>query len=224
MTMPRALIIACRQIEKELEALLVKTACRAPVLYLPRELHLSPDKLRVYLLELLGRISNVDFVLLPTGQCGNGTVGIVSPHASLVLPRCSDCIDILLSMSGGQPALRPTDSFFLTDSWLEGEHSVLAEYEYAKKKYEPDQVESIMEMCYGNYRYFTFVDTGAYDVEPACERIREMAAAAEMEIDVRRGECALLEKMLRSLETGDFDDDFLVLPPGVEVSQKHYLS
>jgi len=174
-------------------------------------------------MELFTRVSNVDYVILPTGQCGNGTVGLVCPHATLVLPRCTDCIDTLLSTADGPATDRPTHSFFLTESWLEGDHSVVAEYEYSKNKYNAEQVSSILEMCYGNYESFTFVDTGAYDIPAAKSRIVELAEAAGLSIDVRKGECAVLRKLLSSIDAGVFDDDYIVVAPNIEVTQAHFL-
>jgi hypothetical protein len=210
-------MLACRNIENELLAAMNAAGSDVPVLFIPRESHLLADKLRTCLQGMIDSLINVDYILLPMGRCGNGTLGLVSKNASLVLPRCSDCIDLLLSEDRLNPK-RPQYAYFLTDGWLGSPSSIDTEYSYSLNKYGDKTGKEIIRMIYQNYRYFTFVDTNSYDLEAAKEKIIPLAGTAGMEINSMDGPCGVLRKMARL----EFDGDFAVIPPGEAVGEAHF--
>jgi hypothetical protein len=210
-------MLACRNIENELLAAMKAAGSGFPVLFIPRETHLLSDKLRAYLQGLIDSLENVDHILLPMGRCGNGTLGLVSKKASLVLPRCNDCIDLLLSGGHLKPE-RPRHAYFLTAGWLGSPSSIDTEYSYSVNKYGDTTGKEIIRMIYQNYRYFTFVDTNSYDLEAAKEKIMPLAGTAGMEINSMDGPCGVLQKMARL----EFDGNFAVIPPGEAVSEAHF--
>jgi hypothetical protein len=213
----RYIMFACRNIENELLAALNDAGSDFPVFFIPRETHLVSNKLREYLQGAIDSLENVDFILLPMGRCGNGVLGLVSKNASLVLPRCNDCIDLLLSGSRLKPE-RPRYAYFLTDGWLGSPSSIDTEYSYSIHKYGDKTGEEIIRMIYQNYRYFTFVDTKSYDLEAAKEKIMPLVRTTGMEINRMEGPCGVLRKMARL----ELDDNFAVVPPGEPVSEAHF--
>jgi hypothetical protein len=214
-------MFACRNIENELLSAVNAAGNAAgsgfPILFIPRETHLISNKLREYLQGAIDSLENVDFILLPMGRCGNGTLGLVSKKASLVLPRCNDCIDLLLSDDSLKPE-RPKYAYFLTDGWLGSPSSIDTEYSYSLNKYGDETGKEIIRMIYCNYKYFTFVDTASYDLEAAKEKILPLARTTEMRINEMSGPCGVLKKMVRL----DFDGNFTIIPPGEPVSEKHF--
>jgi len=214
--MTRDIMLACNNLKNEILNILSTIKADYPVLFIPTELHLFPDKLRNYLQSTIDSLVNVDRILLPMGRCGNGTLGLVSKNASLVLPKCGDCIDLLLSGGRIEPE-RPKYSYFLTAGWLGSRASIDTEYNYTINKYGKKAVH-IIRTIYNNYKYFTLVDTKSYDLEKAREAITPLASAVNIEINRMEGPCGVLRKML-SL---DFDANFLIVPPGVPVSEEQF--
>jgi hypothetical protein len=210
-------MLACRNIENELFAAVGAAGSDFPVFFIPRETHLLADKLRDYLQGVIDSLENVDYILLPMGRCGNGTLGLVSKKASLVLPKCNDCIDLLLSGERLNPR-RPQYAYFLTDGWLGFPSSIDSEYSYSLNKYGDKTGKEIIRMIYNHYKYFTLVDTGSYDLEAAKEKIAPLARTAGMQINQMGGPCGVLKKMARL----EFDGDFAVVPPGEAVGEGHF--
>lgn len=210
------LMVACENIRSEVIQAAGEAGAGFPIVFIPSTLHLSPEKLRAYLQNFIDGMANVSHLLLPMGLCGNGTLGLVSPNAHIVLPNCNDCIDLLLS--GGTLGKRPSRSYYLTESWLEGEHSITADYEHTITKYGEQRSLPIMRMIYKNYENFTFVDTGSYNVADAAARIGGLAGAVGMDIDSMPGPSGVLKQMMRL----DFGRNFVVIPPGEMVQMKHF--
>jgi hypothetical protein len=210
-------MLACRNIENELLAAAGTAGSAFPIFFIPRETHLLADKLREYLQGVIDALENVDYILLPMGRCGNGTLGLMSKNAALVLPRCNDCIDLLLSEGSLKPE-RPKYAYFLTDGWLGSPSSIDTEYSYSLNKYGDKTGKEIIRMIYCNYKYFTFVDTGSYDLESAKEKIVPLARTTEMRINEMSGPCGVLKKMARL----EFDGNFVIVPPGEAVREEHF--
>jgi hypothetical protein len=210
-------MLACRNIENELLAAVDEAGSHFPILFIPRETHLFADKLREYLQGIIDSLENVDHILLPMGRCGNGTLGLAAKNASLVLPRCDDCIDLLLS-GDSLKSERPQYAYYLTDGWLGSPSSIDTEYAYSLNRYGDKGGKDIIRMIYNHYKYFTLVDTGSYDVEAARERIMPLARTTEMGINRMNGPCGALKKMVKL----EFDDNFVIVPPGEVVGERHF--
>jgi len=207
------MMLACPTLRSEITAFMKEDGLNYPVFYIPDELHLVPEKLKEYLCDFIPRLVNVDYLLLPMGRCGDGTVGVPSCNTTLVLPRCDDCISLLLSDKSLSDVKRPEYSYFFTDSWLDLKHAFLSEYDYTLNKYGQETGDSIMKAIYHSYRYFMYVDSGFGNYESASTRVAQLAKAVDMEVKKLDASCGVLRKMLRL----DFDEDFLIVPPGQEV-------
>ena len=217
--MKNYLMLACTILKDELLAAAAHSDVRFPILFIPPDLHLFPDKLREYLQRTLDDLENVDVVLLPMGRCGNGTIGLRSERATIVLPKCEDCVNLLLS--GDDLCVeRPGYSFFLTEGWLRTENSMPQEYLRALDKYGEETATAIMKMMYANYKYFVFIDTGTYALPAAMAQVRELASIVDVELTTAAGPCGVLDKMMRL----ELDGNFTVIPPGTPVSEAHFQS
>lgn len=210
-------ILACHNIKNELTAAMAEAGQKIPVFYIPKELHLSSDNMRAYLQEMIDNLDYVDYILLPMGRCGNGTLGLSSKKATIILPRCSDCIDLLLSVDH-LDVDRPKYAYFLTEGWLGNRTSVDREFAYTIEKYGEEKGKMIIDMIYNHYRYFTLVDTGVYDLQRVAEKITPLAKMAHMEINELAGPFGVLKKMACL----DFDDNFIVIPPGEVIREEHF--
>lgn len=219
--MKRYIMLACEIIQDEIHAIMERHALSYPIYYLPPDLHLLPQKLNEYLQEMINRIENVDAILLPMGRCGNGTIGLKSRNATLILPKCDDCVNLLLSRDHLEEE-RPKYSMFFTKGWLRNRASANQEYERTVEKYGKEHADAIMQMIYAGYRYFSLIDTGAYDKQAAKEKLKPLAdALGDVEINELEGPCGILEKML----TLNFDENnFVMVPPGVAVTEEHFMT
>ena len=207
------LMLACPTLRREITAFMEEEDLRYPVFYIPDELHLAPEKLKDYLCDFIPRLINVDYLLLPMGRCGNGTLGIPSCNTTIVLPKCDDCISLLLSGDCLSNLERPKYSYFFTDSWLDYKHSFVKEYEYSIEKYGQKMGDTLMKAMYNNYKYFAYVDTGFGDFQAAAAQAAPLAKVVDVEVQKLEASCGVLRKMLKL----NFDDDFLLVPPGEKV-------
>ncbi|MEL7566142.1 MAG: DUF1638 domain-containing protein [Dehalobacterium sp.] len=211
------LMLACPILQDEIRAAAAETEVKFPILFIPPDLHLLPDKLREYLQGMIDRLENVDCLLLPMGRCGNGTLGLKSDKMTIILPKCEDCINLTLS-DETLKVERPVYSYFLTAGWLREKNAINNEYDATLKKYGPERAAMIMGMMYANYRNFTLIDTGVYDLAAAREKIRPLAELIKLEVNETKGKCGVLKKMM-CLE---LDENFIIVPPGETVSEKHF--
>ena len=206
-------MLACQALKREITVMLEEEGLCYPVYFIPEELHLFPERLNAFLCDFVARLENVDYLLLPMGCCGNGTSGIPSCGTTLVLPKCEDCISLLLSGDSLADVNRPKYSCFFTDSWLDYKHSFVGEYEYAVEKYGRKMGDTVMRTMYNNYKYFIYIDSGIGDYETAAARVSPLAKAADIEIQKIEASAGVLRKMI----TLNFDEDFLLVPPGEKV-------
>ncbi|MEG0873803.1 MAG: DUF1638 domain-containing protein [Clostridiales bacterium] len=211
--MKKYLMIACEIIEDEINAGLKEIDFPYPILYLPPDLHMLPEKLQAYLQEQINRIKNVDYIILPMGRCGNGTLGLKSETATLILPKCEDCVNLLLS-DENLSVQRPKFTMFFTDGWMRNENAASFEYQRTIDKYGKDQADSIMGMIYSGYKYFSLIETGAYEKQRVIDLLQPLADVVDVKINYLPGKYGVLKKMLNL----NFDDNFAMFPPGTEVT------
>jgi hypothetical protein len=208
------MMLACRTLRREITAFMEEEKLHYPVFYIPSELHLAPEKLNAYLCDFIPRLVNVDYLLLPMGRCGNGTLGVPSCNTTLVLPKCSDCIDLLLSRDCLSNSDRSKFSYFFTGGWLDDKHSFIREYEHAVEKYGQTMADTIMRTIYNNYKYFTYVDSVFGNFETASAQVSPLAKVVDVGIQNVEATCGVLRKMLKL----NFDEDFILVPPGQKVN------
>lgn len=209
-------IIACKTIERELLASMEAVGCSYPVLWLESGLHNWPDKLRGRIQELLDSCVGCDTVLLAMSLCGNAVVGLKTGDFRLVVPRCDDCIDLLLGSPERRRALPGT--YFLTQGWLDGELNLWAEYQMALKKYGKKRGKSIFSAMLAHYNHLALLDTGCFDRKPLETPLLDMARELDLEPICLEGTLEYLQTLL----TGPWDPDrFLVVPPNGELTSKY---
>ncbi|MCI5801823.1 MAG: DUF1638 domain-containing protein [Oscillospiraceae bacterium] len=99
----RLAVIACQVYSRELSYAVSQSECPCTVVWLPQGLHNTPEKLRACLQEQIDRIERrqkeercFDAIVLSYGLCGGGVCGVSARTLPLVVPRCDDCIGVLL--------------------------------------------------------------------------------------------------------------------------------
>ena len=197
-------IIACRTLEKELLAAMKNTHCAHDVFWLPAGFHNIPQRRREQIQSALDDCREYDTVLLAMSLCGNAAADLVTPGPQVVLPRCDDCITLLLG-SEEQRTHYPA-TYFLTEGWLAGKDNLWAEYRRTEEKYGTDRARRIFSSMLANYRYLAYVDTGCGN---AAREVQHIAGQLGLEYLQIPGTLTWLEALL----TGTWDTRFLILPP-----------
>ena len=128
------------------------------------------------------------------------------------------CINLLLSKKCLADVERPKDTYFFTDSWLDLKHSFVKEYDAMLEKYGKKRADMLMQMMYTHYKYFGYVDTGNGDFEAAAATAKPLADTVNTTIERLEAPYGALRKMI----TLDFDEDFIMIPPGQTVSYKAF--
>lgn len=214
--MKKYMMLACRNIEDEIETAMKEADMHFPVLYMPAGTHNFPKNMNEALQTIIDSLTGIDYLILPMGRCGNATVGLHSERFSIVLPKCEDCINLLLS-EDSVVVDRPKGCMFFTEGWLRSSQSATGEFERTAAKYGKDQAVMIMQMMYGGYSHFGLLNTGLYDMEKARATLTPLAEMIPVSFKELKAPYGVLKKMVR-LELDD--PNFVIVPPGTVVTEE----
>lgn len=204
----KTVIVACKTIENELLAAMERSRCSCEIRWLESGMHNQPQKMREKLQTILDSCSEFHTVLLGMSLCGNAVAGLKTRDFRLVVPRCDDCISLMLGSSERRKALPAT--YFFTEGWLKSDQSLWAEYENCLTKYGQKRTDRIFSHMLANYRHLALLDTGCFDSAAAERQIRKIAETFSLEYTRIDGTLDHIQRLL----AGDWDcDDFLIVPP-----------
>lgn len=214
----RRILIACSMMEDEINAALTKRQ-KLPVVWMDRGFHNEPEKLKKELQRQIDSLQDYDEILCAFGLCGNGTDGISSRHARIILPKFDDCVNLMLC-TGTRIArgLTRPDSLYFTRGWTRDDESVLRQYEELGKKYDDETRDAVLEMMYEHYNTVTVIDTGCYDTAPVAEYARRAADLLGLNVEMTTGSNRILQQLLDEC----WDDNFIILEPGEVLSPEHF--
>ena len=205
-------IIACETIRRELTATIEETQLSYPILWLPGGQHNVPRLRREQIQTALNGCAGYDTVLLSMSLCGGSAIGLETGDYQLVIPRCDDCITLLLGKTCRQenPA-----TYFLTEGWLQGSQNIWAEYVHCVEKYGQTRAKRIFSAIFSHYSYLALVDAGGNCVETA-SRVCDIARVLDLEFRCLEGS----RDWLRALLTPPWSADrFLVVPPRSRITE-----
>lgn len=210
----KTVAIACQTIEDELNAIYNTLPAPFPIVWVESGLHNFPSQLKERIQQEINKISGVENILLLFGYCGNSIEGLVASQARLVVPKVEDCISLLLGGNQTRQALsRETPAFYLTDGWLRYEKNIYWEYEKCLEKYGEDRSLRIFRAMFAHYSSLNFIDTGCYDLESVMSRTTEFAT----KLNLRQGIVPGTLKLITKAFLEEWDEDFLIVPPGVPI-------
>lgn len=203
-------IVACETLKSELEAAMKKVGLQYPIHWLGSELHNVPQKLHEEMQRALDECHSKT-VLLAMGFCSNSVAGLRTGDFTLVIPRCDDCISLLLDPSEN----RGGGSYYMTDGWLYGDGHLYKEYLYTVEEYGEEEAREIYDIMFHNYSDVALLDTGCFDLPP----VEELALwlAGKLGLGCRRVPGSL-DRLCRLL-TGPWDgEEVIAFPPNSTVS------
>ncbi|MHB9096826.1 MAG: DUF1638 domain-containing protein [Syntrophales bacterium] len=218
----RPVIIACRVMEPELEA--VRGGDPAlEIIYLEQGLHRTPKKLPGMIQERIDQVASyATEIVLCYGLCSNGLVGVTARRQNLIVPRCHDCIALFL----GSPARYDEvfrdnpGTYYLTPGWVKENQDPLGTYrmEYLPKYGEKTALWAIRESL-KNYTHIALINSGMGNIEALRQRTRANAEFLKMAYRELAGDLSYFEKIVH----GPYPvGDFLHLRPGETITQSLY--
>jgi hypothetical protein len=208
----------CRTLESEIMAAAGYTAPDSLVAGLEYALHNVPKKLCQ---ELQGMIDateeDCDLILLGYGLCSNGVDGLLSARHTIVIPRVHDCISLLLGSRAEyyrEFRANPGTSY-LSKGWISQGGDPLTSYRNYCQRYGEKKARMFMEMEYANYKRLAYIHTVGDDGDDV-RYGREVADFLKLEFVELQGSLKYFEKLIGR----EWDDDFIVNPPGKPLAQQ----
>ncbi len=225
----RLKVISCEVLFREISLLAARSPNQVDIEFLPKGLHDERSAvMRKRLQEVLDATdpSRYDAVAFGYALCGNGVAGLTAGSLPVVIPRAHDCITFFLGSReryAGYFVEHP-GVYFKTSGWIErgasGSQVFGAELEALIEKYGEDNGRYLYEQLHNyqqTYRQFTYIEMGVEPDDRFERSAREEASTRGWQFEKLAGDLTLLRKLI----DGDWDDDFLVVPPGWRVAATH---
>jgi hypothetical protein len=210
--------------------------------WLSQGLHdLGAEKMRARLQEELENIPEgiYDGIILGLGLCNNSIVELGHPTLPLIVPRAHDCITLFM---GSRQAYADyfnahPGTYYLTAGWIERDEinleslddniqntlGLTMQYETLVAQYGEDNAAYLMEELGDlttHYSRLAYIDTGVDTNGRYSALAEELAAAKEWEFEVLTGDLSLLRRLVNA----EWDDDFVIVPPGGSIQACHDFS
>ena len=229
--------LTCEALARSLYALAAQSPHTVTIRLYKQGLHNRPKNLRLVLQEQIDAITpgECDAILLAYGICGNSTIGLVTRHTPLIIPRAHDCITLYLGSHARYQEefeQHPGTYWYSTDymerqdeknrialgaAGIADEEKQYEEYVAKFGKETADMLIEEMRKWSQHYTRAVFIDTGLGD-GTRFEEIAQAKAAQEGWIYERKQGN---NRLLRMLVNGEWGDEFLTVPPG-HLTQQSY--
>ncbi|MCC6443455.1 MAG: DUF1638 domain-containing protein [Armatimonadetes bacterium] len=216
---------------RELEEIAPRSPNELDILYLSREgYHNEPDKNRPLLQSYIDSVpEGCDAILLCFAFCNRLLDGIRAGHTRLVIPRAHDCITFFMGSReryreyfSGHPG-----TYYYTAGWLErrgGEQLNQAQsvsnalglpqsYEEMVETYGEENAQYLMEFFGGwkqHYRDGILIDFPFAEALNLRDQVQAICRENGWQYGEISGDLSLLERFIG----GDWNEDFLIVPPG----------
>jgi hypothetical protein len=188
---------------------------------LEAQLHINPERLKA---AMRAAVADADkpgvTIVLGYGLCSNAVLGLKTEHATLVVPRVDDCIAMMLGSNEAFAAesAKARGSYYVAKAYLDECDTIMSEHEKLVEKRGVERAERMMRLLLEHYTRIVLINTGRYEVETSRARITPFAETFGLEIE----EVAGTTRILDALVEGGWDDDFVVAPPGHELTLRDF--
>lgn len=228
--MNRYLCIACEVLARPLYLAAATSRNVVDIQMLRRGLHNTPKNLLSSTQAQIDEAENQGYqaLLLGYGLCGNGTAGLQACSIPLVIPRVHDCIGLLL----GDPARyrqqydQTPGTYWYTQDFMErtdgdskfsamgstSDDEMQKQYDSFVLKYGKENADYLMEVMgswQSHYERAAFIDLGLTDNSDFEQETQAAAAQRGWRYEKLAGDLV----MFRNLLNGNWDDNFIVIPP-----------
>ncbi len=236
----RLKLIACKALYREFSLISADSENYVDVTYLRQKYHDTPNILQRTLQEEIDAIDeerdahsasprlglDFDAIVIGYGLCSNAVLGLSSKKYPIVIPRTDDCIGLLLGSYAKYKEIfsEKAGNYWYTPGWIESaavpsEEFDRALFEEYKEKYDEDDAEYIMSMEHSieHYTDFSYIEWERLKLPSCREYAKQAAEHFGVKFNVFEGE----EDFIRGLISGNWDDRFLVVPPGKKVAAEY---
>ena len=226
----RLLLIGCGLLLRELSDAIVRSPHLIDATFLPAGLHDTGAKsMRSRLQQEIDAVdtSQYDAVVLGYALCGMGLAGLKAPAIPLVLPRAHDCITLLMGCRGKYSEYFKANRgvYFRSVGWMErgremhdqlGANGLSQDRDALIAKYGEDAGQYLYEEATRyrkSYSKLTYIRTGSQFDDHFAEQARVEANEKNWTYEEKTGDLTLFRRLL----AGDWNGEFLVVPPGHEI-------
>lgn len=227
-------LIGCSVLIRELSDAIVHSPHIIDARYLPAGLHdTGAQGMHDHIQQAIDEadFSHYDAILLGYGLCGNGLVGLRSKATPLVVPRAHDCITLLMGSRARYRAYFEANAgvYFRSVGWVErgaeleeqlcglgfsvSEKDLVAKYGEEAGRYLYEEFNRYRQ----NYRKLTYIRTMVDADAEWSDRARSEAKEKGWEFEEMEGDNSLFRRLL----SGEWEEDFLVAPPGHGIASSH---
>lgn len=212
-------IIACSVLKLEFERIIDGRPIELSLL--EQGLHstpkIMPEKIAAKVAEAEAR--RPESIVLGYGLCSKGVVGVGGAETPLVIPRCHDCIALLLGSVQRYTEIfsRRPGTYYLSAGWVAENDDPLScvEVKYTPRLGEKKAMRA-MSLELANYTHICYVDNGLGDQERLKARTRENCRAFNKEYMEIEGSLDYLRKLV----DGPADEEEIItLPPGRQLHE-----
>ena len=201
----RLKLFACKILYREISLLSADSPHQVDVEFLPLQLHVAG---RVHMKNrLAGCLTTVDedmydAILLAYGLCNGGIAGLSTKKIPLIVPRAHDCITLFLGSRKryGDYFFANGGTYFATTGWFEQDNGL-------------DHGIELMPF----YTKIAWIETGIEPDNTLERRAKEIADKRCWQFEKLSGNLSLLRRLI----SGDWNEDFLIVPPGKQICQTY---
>lgn len=202
-------------------------------------LHNKPLDLRAQLQTQIDAVAEQDYdaIVLAYGLCGQATAGLTARDIPVVLPRAHDCITLFLGSRARykeQFEDHPGTYWYVQD-YIERRESagtvlslggagmddnLESVYDEYVEKYGQDNADYLMEVMgawQSHYQRAVYIDMGVGDGKAVEAHTQDEAARRGWTFERLAGNLVLIRRLLE----GDWENDFLVLEPGQQITMAY---
>jgi hypothetical protein len=180
-------------------------------------LHTSPEKLNDALRVAVDEADAPgQTIVLGYGLCSKAVLGLRARWATLVIPRVDDCIALMLGSNEAfvaQNAAEP-GTYYLYNGYARHCETPQTEFERLVERYGPERAERMTGLLLANYTRIAVIETGVPTVAACRAYATTLADRFGLRVENVPGTRALLERLV----AGPWGDDFVVAPPGHEIT------
>jgi hypothetical protein len=180
-------------------------------------LHVTPNNLRETLQAAVEASSaQYSTILLGYGLCSRAVIGLRATNCTLVVPKVDDCIAIFLGSKAAytQQSQAEPGTYYLTKGWIEVADTPFAEYDRVMERYGRERADRLIKVMLRSYTRLALINTGHYELE----RYRDYARGVAQRFGLRYEEVEGATTLVRKMLYGPWDDEFVVMPPGGEIT------
>jgi len=184
---------------------------------LDAQLHLSPERLKEGLRAAVAEADKPGAtIVLGFGLCSNAVIGLKTEHATMVVPKVDDCIAMLLGSNEAfaEQCEKARGTYFVSKAYLDECDTILSDHDKLVEKRGPERAEELMRLLLQHYTRIVVIDTGRHDLGPYRERVAEFAERFDLTVEDVPGTTRILDALVGD----DWGDDFVVAPPGHELT------